>query len=259
MKSDKSVVKISAVSYLNTKPFIYGIENSGFLSASGGKNYRLELDIPSVCADKLLNDEVDLGLIPVVVIPRLQDSRILTDYCIGAVGAVRSVMLFSDVPLKQIKRCFLDCHSETSVLLTKILAGRYWKINPEWFEGKDGFEVNIKGDTAGIVIGDRALNLHDKFQYSYDLAEEWHRFTSLPFVFACWVANKPLPGNFIEAFDKAIEFGVQNKEKAVNTVGLMSNGLSAKDYINNCISYELDAQKQKGMKLFLNYVNKLMN
>jgi len=259
VKSDISVIKISAVTYLNTKPFVYGIENSGFLSASGGNNYQLELDIPSVCADKLFNDEVDIGLIPVAVIPRLQEPRILTDYCIGAVGAVRSVILFSDVPLKQIKRCFLDYHSETSVLLAKILAEKYWKISPIWIEGKEGFKENIKGDAAGIVIGDRALNLCGKFRYSYDLAEEWHGFTSLPFVFACWVANKPLPGDFIEAFDKAIEFGVQNKEKAVNAVGLISNGLNAKDYINNCISYELDAQKQKGMELFLKYVNKLMN
>jgi len=251
VKSDKSVV-ISAVTYLNTKPFVYGIENSGFL-----QNCRLELNIPSVCADKLLNDEVDIGLIPVAVIHRLKEYSILTDYCIGAVGAVRSVMLFSNVPLGQIEKCFLDYHSETSVLLAKILAGRYWKISPVWIEGKEGFEKNIKGDVAGIVIGDRALNLCGKFQYFYDLAEEWHRFTSLPFVFACWVANKPLPGDFIDAFGKAIEFGVQNKEKAVNAVGIMPNGLSAKDYVNNCISYELDAQKQKGMKLFLDYVSKL--
>ena len=247
----KQEIRISAVTYLNTKPFVYGIENSGYL-----KNYRLELDIPSVCAAKLRNDEADIGLVPVAVIPGFKEYRILTDYCIGAVGAVRSVMLFGDVGMGQIKKVYLDYHSETSVLLARILAARYWKINPEWLQGKQGFEKNIVGTTAGVVIGDRALNLCGKFQYSYDLAEEWYRFTSLPFVFACWVANKPLPGDFIDAFAKAIEFGVKHKEEAVTTLGLISKGLSAKDYVNNCISYELDAQKQNGMELFLKYAGK---
>ena len=57
------MVRITAVSYLNTIPFIYGIENS-LLSY----NIELSLDYPTICADKLINDEVDLALVPVVVI-----------------------------------------------------------------------------------------------------------------------------------------------------------------------------------------------
>ncbi|MFH1319122.1 MAG: menaquinone biosynthesis protein [Bacteroidota bacterium] len=251
------MIKISAVIYINTKPFVYGIKNSGFL-----QNYRLELDIPSACADKLLAGKVDIGLIPVAIIPQLENPQILTNYCIGAVGAVRSVMLFSEVPLDQIKKIYLDHHSRTSVLLVQILAKKYWKINPLWIEAGKGFENNIKGSDAGVVIGDRALEMHNKFRYSYDLAEEWYKFTSLPFVFACWVANKPLPDVFVEQFGKATGWGVRNMERVleeINKQDILSpiTIQQTKDYLNNSISYELDAQKRKGMELFWKYVREL--
>ena len=62
-------IKISAVSYLNTLPFIYGLEHSGLLST-----VELSRDIPSECARKLLAGEVDVGLVPVAVLPELADS-----------------------------------------------------------------------------------------------------------------------------------------------------------------------------------------
>ena len=58
------MIRISAVSYLNTIPFIYGLKQSELID-----NIDLRLDYPSVCADKLINNEVDLALVPVVVIP----------------------------------------------------------------------------------------------------------------------------------------------------------------------------------------------
>ena len=116
-------IKILAVSYLNAKPFIYGLEHSNLLT-----NYKLELDIPSVCADKLLNNKVDIGLVPVAIIPFFKDYTILTDYCIGAKGAVGSVMLYSDVPLNEIENIYLDYQSRTSVALVQIIAANYWKI-----------------------------------------------------------------------------------------------------------------------------------
>ncbi|MBA3902015.1 MAG: ABC transporter substrate-binding protein, partial [Bacteroidetes bacterium] len=84
-------IRISAVSYLNTKPFLYGIQNSDALTHF---NIDLKTDLPSVCAEKLLANEADLGLVPVAIIPKLKEYHIISDYCIGAIGPVKTVMLY---------------------------------------------------------------------------------------------------------------------------------------------------------------------
>ena len=72
-------IRISAISYLNSLPFVYGIKNSGFLT-----DYQMDLDAPAVCAQKLITDSVDIGLVPVAVLPELKNYHLLTNYCIGA-------------------------------------------------------------------------------------------------------------------------------------------------------------------------------
>src|SRR5262245_24497557 len=120
-------IKVSAVSYLNSKPFIYGLEHSEVKN-----EIDLQLDVPSTCAAKLFEDKVDLGLVPVAVLPDLDEYHIITDYCIGADGEVGSVLLLSEVPLNEIKTILLDYQSMTSVVLVQILADKFWKIQPSW-------------------------------------------------------------------------------------------------------------------------------
>jgi chorismate dehydratase len=95
------MIKISCVRYLNSQPFVYGLKNNSIIN-----DIELSLDTPSDCAEKLLNGTVDIGLIPVAVIPALKESHIISDYCIGADGKVETVLLLSDVPLNEIKNVF---------------------------------------------------------------------------------------------------------------------------------------------------------
>lgn len=245
-------IKISAVSYLNSKPFIYGIQNF-----AGLNDYSLELDTPSVCASKLLNNKVDIGLIPVAVIPKLTNAYIISDYCIGAKGAVSSVMLYSEVPLQEVKTILLDYQSETSVALTKLLADKYWNINPKWISAAPGYENKISDNTAGLVIGDRTFDLNTKFPYKRDLAEDWFNYTGLPFVFACWVANKKLPEKFISGFNAALKFGVDHIDDSIRAMQLADKyPVAVKEYITRYISYPLDEEKKKGLARFLEEVKR---
>ena len=247
------LIKISAVSYLNSKPFTYGIENSGYLS-----NYRLEQDIPSICAEKLLQNKVDIGLVPVAIIPMLRESYLLTDYCIGAVGPVSSVMLYSHVPLEKTTHIYLDYQSRTSVILARVLARYYWKINPEWINTREGFENHINDKSAAVVIGDRTFEMNGKYPYAFDLSEEWQKFTGLPFVFACWVANKKLPPEFLESFNKAIEFGITNIEDVIKHIRITTdNRINIKEYLTKYISYSFDDLKKEALNKFLMYAKTL--
>ena len=108
--------KVSAVSYLNTIPFIHGIKSSNISDFID-----LQLDYPSVCAQKLINNEVDIALVPVVVLKDNPQFNIISDYCIGSNGKVDTVCLYSDVPLKEIKEIYLDYQSRTSIELLKVL------------------------------------------------------------------------------------------------------------------------------------------
>ena len=245
------MLKISAVSYLNTIPFIHGLKKSELI-----KIIDLQLDYPSICADKLINGTVDLALVPVAVIPKLKEAYIISDYCIGANGAVDTVCLYSDVPIEEIESIALDYQSRTSVALLKILLNEYWQLNPEFKKGNVGFEENIKGNHAALVIGDRAFALNTKHAYIYDLSAIWKEMTGLPFVFAAWVANTKLPKDFIVSFNKALEKGLSNIDKALALEGdSYPNCKNPEDYLNNKISYNLDIEKQKGMELFLRKIS----
>ena len=236
--------KLSVVSYLNTIPFIYGLEQSGL-----AKKLDISLDIPSACADKLLTNKVDIGLVPIVVLKQIQNAYIISDFCIGADGAVDTVCLFSDVPINEIESIFLDYQSKTSVELLKILLKEYWKVSPKLIEAKANYEQHIKGKKAGLIIGDRGFQYQNKFKY---LSAIWKAHTGLPFVFACWIANKKIDEDFIKEFNTALSFGLQNTQKAIDsTAAIYSHCKNPADYLNNKISYQLDAEKKKGMELFL--------
>jgi chorismate dehydratase len=245
-------VRISAVSYTNSIPFVYGILNSKIK-----EEIELTLDYPARCAEKLLNDEVDIGLIPVATIPSMPFSEIVSDYCIGAVGKVRTVILASEVPLKEIQKVFLDYQSKTSVQLVQILAREFWKIDPEWVNATPGFEGRGLGKTTGmVIIGDRAFEAEMRYKYVYDLAEEWKKYCGLPFVFACWVSNKKLDQGFIKRFSDSLKFGIDNRDKSLYLIP-EDHKLSDKEslkYLRENISYELDDAKRKGLKKFLSYL-----
>jgi chorismate dehydratase len=243
-------IKVSAVSYINTLPFLYGINNSEIKD-----QLDLSLDIPSDCAKKLLSGEVDIGLVPVAILPQLKEYHIISDYCIGAVGDVDSVALYSDVPLDEIESVYLDYQSRTSVNLVKVLAKEYWKISPLWRETSEGYENKIEGNIGGVIIGDRTFNLSKEYKYKYDLSEEWMKYSGLPFVFACWVSNIKLPKIFIEQFNEALNLGVNNIDKVI--VNYSEESISKQDlelYLKKRISYTLDDKKKLAITRFLNSI-----
>jgi len=198
-------IKISAVSYLNTLPFLYGLNHSKVLD-----NFIFELDIPSMCANKLIENQVDIALMPVAGIPFVKTPYFISNYCLGSFKEVKTVLLFSDVPLEQIESVYLDYQSRTSVNLVQILAREHWQINPKWINAHEGFENNIEGTKAGVVIGDRTFSIKKEFKFVYDLSLEWFNLTGLPFVFAAWVANKTIHAGFIDQFNQSLKFGLDN-------------------------------------------------
>ena len=232
------------MSYLNTKPLVFGFEK-GLMK----DEIELSFDYPAKIAACLLNNQIDIGLIPIAVIPKLAEHHIISDYCIGASRAVASVCLFSDVPLEEITEILVDYQSRTSAALLKILLRDFWKIHPELIDTNNHFQQKIKGSTAGLVIGDRALIQRQHSKYIYDLAEAWQQMTGLPFVFAAWVANKRLPEGFAESFSKATGEGLKHLKEIASSIHFTDYDMF--HYFNENIDYRLDNRKKDAIRLFL--------
>lgn len=248
-------IKISAVSYLNARPFVYGLQHSDLI----GK-IDLSLDIPSVCAFKLSTGIADIGLIPVAAISDVLNSTLISDYCIASSGKVRTVVLLSNVPLDEITMIVLDYQSRTSVQLVRILAKYYWKINPVWESGQPGYiEGDIDITTAIVVIGDRVFEAEGKFSYCYDLGEEWKDFSGYDFVFACWIANKPIEAEFISEFNKALADGLLHLDEVITESEKDHPDCQLNEYFYKNINFVFDDSKGKGLELFLKLNDEINN
>lgn len=244
-------IRVGIVNYLNTKPLIYGLDKPPVANL-----IELVGDYPSRVAELLIKGEVDIGLIPVAVIPQLPTAHVVGNYCIGTEGEIASVALFSEVPMYEIKKVYLDYQSRTSVALLKYLMKEYWGINPEIVEAVDeDYRKEIKGTTAGLVIGDRALEQRKISTFIYDLGSEWRKITGLPFVFAAWVSLKPLPQDFITLFDKANAEGLLHIDEIVLNTPYELYDL--KKYYKLHLSYDLDDAKQRGMNHFLSVIKEI--
>jgi chorismate dehydratase len=217
------------------------------------KEIELIEDTPAVLAELLINDQIDLGLIPVAAIPELREYYIVGDFCIATETEAATVCLFSEVPLNDIRKVYLDYQSRTSVALLKWLMSEYWGIHPELVLAKnDDYRKEITGSTAGLVIGDRAFEQRKISTFIYDLASEWRSITGLPFVFAAWISNKPLSPLFIERFNKANAIGLEHIPEIANSQEFDLFDLNK--YYSFHLSYRLDERKRKGMNLFLEVI-----
>ncbi len=207
-------------------------------------------ETPARLAELLVSKQIDIGLIPVAVIPQMKEYFISGNYCIGTETEVASVCLFSEMPLNEITRVYLDYQSRTSVALLKWLMKESWSIHPEIVQSyDDSYRKEIKGSTAGLVIGDRAFEQRKISTFIYDLASEWRSITGLPFVFAAWISNRKLPESFVQSFNEANAKGLDHLDEIVSDQQF--DLFDLKKYYTLHLSYRLDERKRKGMELFL--------
>lgn len=241
-------IRVGIVNYLNTRPLIYGLHRPPV-----SDKIILTGDYPSRVAGQLMNDEIDVGLVPVAALKEMKEYHIVGDYCIGTEGEIASVALFSEVPVQEIKKVYLDYQSRSSVALLQFLMREYWGINPEVLRAEnESYRHEITGTTAGLVIGDRALEQRKLSTFIYDLGSEWRAITGLPFVFAVWASRKKLPDEFIREFNEANSVGLKKIDEIAASIPDALYDM--KKYYKLHLSYRLDEAKKKGMEKFLELI-----
>jgi chorismate dehydratase len=240
-------LQIGAVSYLNSRPLIEGLED---LLPSAN----LVLDYPSRLADSLADSSLDVALIPSVEYFRRPGYEVVSDACVAARGEVLSVKLYCRVHPGNISRLALDEGSRTSAALTKVILADRYGVIPKTEPLK--MESTTRDSTADAVllIGDRAM--HDpaeSFVEVMDLGQVWYDWTGLPFVFAMWVARQEADTDGIDdilshARDLGLERIAEIAAEEAPRLGLTQ--AVAYNYLTKNLHYHLTSAERSGLKLF---------
>ncbi len=246
------VKNVSFVSYLNSKPLVYGLEK-GLVE----HDFNLQKDVPSVCAERLMQGEVELGLVPSIEYARSKGAwQIIPDLCIASRGEVKSVLLFFNRDIRKLNTIALDTSSKTSVTLLKILLREKYEVDPQFISMPPNLDEMLKRADAALIIGDRALQYQTQYKAFLDLVEEWSDLTGLPFVYAFWAGHElTLTSEEVTAMKKSYEIGAQNIEKISKeyAVGKEHPWQFYRDYLTQNIHYKLGDEEKAGLMEFYHY------
>lgn len=244
-----SALRLGAVSYLNTKPLVYGLD-------AIPDQFDVRFDVPAKCATLLHEGQVELGLIPAIEFLRgAEDYWIVPGVAIASEGDVASVAVFSTKPIDQVESLALDLSSRTSVALTRILCARRWGIAPQFTPAEPDLAAMLARADAALVIGDpamaidaTALGLH-----KIDLGGEWHALTGLPFVYAMWTGRQGVASAAqCAALRQAREQGEANLMRIATQAGEGDAVRTARAlrYLRDNLKYGLGEREAAGLRRF---------
>jgi chorismate dehydratase len=251
-------LRISAISYLNTAPLMWDFEHG-----ETGTTFDISYTLPSQCARELAEGSADIGIIPAAAYTSIPDLKILPGVAIASKRAVRSILLVSKVPLEQVQTVALDTSSMTSVALTKVLFAKFWGGGRVFAEMNPDLENMLEAHDAALLIGDPALQVDRSRYITFDLAEEWIRFTGKPFVFAFWairreaIENTPSETDLTQVFQNSRDHGLNAANLNVISqqwaARLDLTEDNVRRYLTENIHYYLDARCLDGLQLFYLY------
>jgi chorismate dehydratase len=274
-------LRISIVEYLNTAPLVRGFTHGPLR----GK-YELSFTVPSRCAEALRSKAVDIAIIPAIEYQRIDDLVLLPNLSIASKKSVRSLLLISQKPIREVKRIALDKSSRSTQSLTRVLCRKSWNITPEFFEAEPDLPAMLEQADGALLIGDPALRVslqvettarrnasgdlacagasvgldHMPNLFVYDIVEKWRAMTSLPAVLAVWSARRgAVTAELARDFQESLAFGMQHLDEicsdASKEMGLPATKL--RRYLIENIDYTLDAENLQGLRRYFDLAAEL--
>lgn len=253
-------LKVGRIGYLNVLPIYYPLEQGTIRH-----NFSFVYGSPAELNSIMARGDLDVSVVSSIEYARhFERYVVLPRLSISCRGAVKSVLLFSKVPLEELngRAIHVTPQSHTSVALLRILLRRFCDIEcnfagmvrPLWQSRV------IELPEAYLAIGDEALYWKKRraFPYVWDLGELWNHWTGLPFVFALWVCRRDLaqsePDKLVrclESFLCAKSWGLRNLDlvcfQASRTTFMTQDEL--KIYFRH-LSYDLENGMLDGLKCY---------
>lgn len=243
----RAPVRLGAVSYLNTRPLVYGLDRHA-------DRFSVRFDVPSICGALLHAGAVDVGLVPSIEYSA-GDYRLVPAVSIASCGEVASVALLSARPIDRIRTVALDRSSRTSIALLRVLCADRFGIAPSFETHEPDIERMLARSDAALVIGDVAL-FADPERLGLektDLGAEWTAMTGLPFVYACWTGR---PGALTAADVETLESVRADGESHIDDIatseapGDAPRARVIARYLRDNIRYAFGEAEQAGLRHF---------
>jgi chorismate dehydratase len=248
------MVRLGAVTYLNARPLVYGLENHR-------EQFSIRYDIPSECARLLHAREVDLGLIP--SIEYLRGTRpygIVPGPAVVSRGPVASVAIFTRRDPRDIRTIAMDTSSRTSVALATIVLKKRYRVSPQAIPMSPDLEGMLARADAALIIGDVALFIDEAAAgvQRIDLGEVWTSVTGLPFVYAVWAGwPDAVSPDDVLALQRARDAGVEQSAAVAAEYYPDDTARQsvARRYLRDNIRYHLDEAAIEGLTTFYRYAD----
>lgn len=241
-------LRIGSVPYLNAKPQV-----EWFHSAECDVEVALTYAVPSKLAQMLRDDELDVANVSIFEGLQNPDLVLLPGHSISAYGAVKSVRLFSKVPMERIQSVALDTSSLTSVALTKVLLQAGFGLSPHYVSHPPDLDAMLASYDAGLIIGDLKLFDLTPGTTVFDLGKGWRDLTGLPFVYAGWLAREDsATPEMVSILDRAKAWGLARLEDlAVKWSEKLDLPFDrCHDYLLNVMNYDLTPEQMEGLRLY---------
>jgi chorismate dehydratase len=240
------LLRVGAVTYLNSKPLVCGLDLD--------QSLRLSFDLPSRLADDLSSGALDVALVPSIEAFRHPGLTVVSDACVACRAAVLSVKLYFRVPPWKVERIALDEGSRTSAALAIVLLEAVSGRVPEGLSLPIGADVGDIEADATLVIGDRAMrDVRGEFVEVWDLGQRWCQATELPFVFAMWLARPGVEASAVEPILAAArDRGLRQLDRIGQEEGprVGVEGALATQYLRESLHYSLGERELTGLEQF---------
>lgn len=241
------MLRVGIVRYLNAWPLAWS-----FIEGPVPPGFEPIFLPPAEVAAGMAAGELDVGLIPSVELQRIPDLSVIPGLSISSSREVRSVLLVSCRPVREIRRLALDTSSRTSAALVRILAADLWGIEPEYEHSPPVLEAMLATSDAALLIGDPALAVDRELYTVVDLAAAWRELTGLPFVFAVWAIRGSAESRTVEVFRESLCRGLDSMNEIV-AVAVRRLGLApdvARRYLTRHLSYDLGPSELESLSEF---------
>ncbi len=246
--------RIGRIPYLNSEVFHYGM--------AGVDGIELCPLVPRALSNAASDGGLDAGPVPLVTCFELEDTfKPLGNFCIATVEKAHSILLFSKRPIHELTGAVVGVTGETStsVRLMKILFAERFSVTPCRYAG-----IRENDADAFLLIGDEALRNRrgvPGYPYLYDLGQEWHQWTGLPFVFARWVVRRDLADDKVRWLEsllsQSIEQGLADVDKiAASRQDLKMTPNEVIEYVRS-FHYRLEEEELKAIKKFRTLLSQL--
>ena len=245
-------MKVGRIPYLSCEPFYFEMERRGMA---------LYDMVPSAMAGAITQGEIDAGPVPLSDCFSLAgDVRFLSGFCVATIRKAGSVMLHAKQPIEALSgaRIGITGAATTSLRLLQVLLNLKYQVQSVTYvplaEPYDAF----------LLMGNEGLRQRGgvrEYPYIYDLGEEWHQWTNLPFVFARWLVRKDMDRKAVAVLEDALYVGMQDWADGIfrsstSRDDLFMHPRDVLEYTKG-IRYFIGVPEQRAIDRFQQYLNQL--